>query len=72
MMSSPGCSPHSPLSAMNKKVESLICDGIGVLIISSTIVAAVALHGTGHRTVIPTGVQRIDVVEYRGTKLKWP
>jgi len=28
VMSSPGSSPHSPLSAMNKKVQRLICNGV--------------------------------------------
>ena len=74
MMSSPGSSPHSPLSlsVMNKKVQRLICNGVGVAIVGSTIAAAVALYHNGCQTVTPMHIRTIDVIEYRGTKLERP
>lgn len=57
---------------MNKKVQRLICNGVGVAIVGSTIAAAVALYHVSRQTVTPMHIRKIDVIEYRGTKLERP
>lgn len=57
---------------MNKKVQRLICNGVGVAIIGSTVAAAIVLYCTGRQTVTLVHIRKIDVIEYRGTKLERP
>ena len=55
---------------MNKKVQRLICNGVGVVIIGSTAAAAIVLYYTVRQTVTPMHIRKIDVIEYKGTKLE--